>query len=448
MVTLDKLTAVKMYNYVKEAWEDFIKNRENEIKLMSNEQEQLISTRELKWTKETEIAVVVSSEQNEIKKFRAWGLDIEPHRAKMNDPTRDLETEFKKEDHPFRFVIVCAMWITGFDVKSLSTLYLDKPLKSHTLMQTIARANRVNEGKNNGLIVDYIETYKNLLEALAIYAVGGEKGEGTGVDVPVRPLEELVEDLKQSIDTTIKFLYGEVNFKLESIINTEGFDKLAAIQKGVNTVYTTDETKNKFGVMSRDVFKKYKALMPDKAIYLFKDRRDAIDAIYSRIQQNTEEADISYVMKQVQDVVDESIESLNILLEPTEDYGKKVDISSLDFELIEKEFLKFENKNTMVQSLKQKIENKLNQMLINNPLRIDFYEKYKEIIDEYNKGKEAVTIEETFERLLNFVRKLSEEDARASKEDLSEPQLAIFDLLRQGKKLSEKREKQDKKYCF
>jgi len=175
MVTLDKLTAVKMYNYVKEAWEDFIKNRENEIKLMSNEQEQLISTRELKWTKETEIAVVVSSEQNEIKKFRAWGLDIEPHRAKMNDPTRDLETEFKKEDHPFRFVIVCAMWITGFDVKSLSTLYLDKPLKSHTLMQTIARANRVNEGKNNGLIVDYIETYKNLLEALAIYAVGGEK---------------------------------------------------------------------------------------------------------------------------------------------------------------------------------------------------------------------------------------------------------------------------------
>lgn len=405
MVTLDKLTAVKMYNFIMEEWGTYIAQKEKEIEKMGNEQEQLVSYRELEWTKETEIAVVVSSEQNEIKKFTAWGLDIEPHRAKMNDPTRDMETEFKKESHPFRFVIVCAMWITGFDVKSLSTLYLDKPLKSHTLMQTIARANRVNEGKNNGLIVDYIETYKSLLEALAIYAVGGEKGGGSGEggEVPVRPIEELTEDVKQTINITIKFLSEEVNFKLKSIIDGEGLQKLSAIQKGVNAVYTTDETKNKFGVMARDVYKKYKALMPDKSIYQFKDKRDAIDAIYSRIQQNTEEADISAVMRQVQDVVDDSIESLNILLEPTEDYGKKVDISSLDFDLIEKEFLKFESKNSLVQSLKQKIESKLNQMLRNNPLRIDYYEKYKEIIDEYNKGKEAVTIEETFERLLNLV---------------------------------------------
>ncbi len=170
-------------------------------------------------------------------------------------------------------------------------------------MQTIARANRVNEGKNNGLIVDYIETYKSLLEALAIYAVGGDKGETTGGgEVPVRPIEELIEDVKQSINITIKFLSDEVNFKLKSIIDGEGLQKLSAIQKGVNDVYTTDETKNKFGVMARDVYKKYKALMPDKSIYQFKDKRDAIDAIYSRIQQNTEEADISAVMRQVQDV--------------------------------------------------------------------------------------------------------------------------------------------------
>jgi len=440
MVTLDKLTAVKMYNYIKEGWDTYIAEREKEIERMTNEQEQLIQLRELKWTKESEIAVVVSSEQNEIKKFRAWGLDIEPHRAKMNDPTRDLEADFKNNNHPFRFVIVCAMWITGFDVASLSTLYLDKPLKSHTLMQTIARANRVHEGKNNGLIVDYIETYKSLLEALAIYAVGGDKGGSSGdeIETPVKPIEELIEDLKQAIDTTVKFLNEEVNFKLDSIIKSEGLKKLAAIQKGENAVYTTDETKNKFGVMVRDVFKKYKALMPDNAIYQFRDKRDAIDAIYSRIQKNTEEADISAVMSQVQDVVDKSVESLNIILEPTEDYGKKVDISSLDFKLIEKEFLKLENKNTVVQTLKEKIERKMNQMLNNNPLRIDYYERYRLIIEEYNQGKEAVTIEETFEKLINFVRDLSEEDARAKREDLTEPQLAIFDLLRQDKQLSTK----------
>ncbi len=73
----------------------------------------------------------------------------------------------RSEDHPFRVAIVCAMWLTGFDVPSLSTLYLDKPLKAHTLMQAIARANRVNEGKNNGLIVDYCGILKNLRKALA-----------------------------------------------------------------------------------------------------------------------------------------------------------------------------------------------------------------------------------------------------------------------------------------
>ena len=91
--------------------------------------------------------------------------------------------------HPFRIVIVCAMWLTGFDVPSLSTLYLDKPLQAHTLMQAIARANRVKEGKNNGLIVDYCGILKNLRKALATFAghtgggpIGGGEGEGPEVD--------------------------------------------------------------------------------------------------------------------------------------------------------------------------------------------------------------------------------------------------------------------------
>ncbi|MCB9293169.1 MAG: type I restriction endonuclease subunit R [Lewinellaceae bacterium] len=146
-VAIDKVTAVKMYDFITEEWQKYIGETEKNLKRITGDQERLVAERDLKWARETEIAVVVSSEQNEIKKFQNWGMDIEPHRYKMN--TRDLETEFKDEDHPFRFVIVCAMWITGFDVKSLSTMYLDKPLKSHTLMQTIARTNRVHTGKNN-----------------------------------------------------------------------------------------------------------------------------------------------------------------------------------------------------------------------------------------------------------------------------------------------------------
>ncbi|MEJ5303478.1 MAG: HsdR family type I site-specific deoxyribonuclease [Bacteroidales bacterium] len=166
-IAMDKLIAVKMYDLIMEHWKKYIKQLEKEIaKEKYGDQELLVKKRELQWIKETEICVVVSPEQNEIQKFKKWGLDIEPHREKMN--TQDLETRYKDENDPFRLVIVCAMWITGFDVPTLSTLYLDKPLKSHTLMQAIARANRVSEGKNNGLIVDYIETYNALLDALAI----------------------------------------------------------------------------------------------------------------------------------------------------------------------------------------------------------------------------------------------------------------------------------------
>ncbi|MBK9688634.1 MAG: type I restriction endonuclease subunit R [Saprospiraceae bacterium] len=199
-IALDKLTAVKMYDLITWHWEKYVEQLEKEV---SNgkygDQELLEKSRELHWIKETEICVVVSSEQNEIQKFQKWDLDIEPHREKMN--TQDLETRFKNEDDPFRFVIVCAMWITGFDVPTLSTLYLDKPLKSHTLMQAIARANRISEGKNNGLIVDYIETYTALLDALAIYGSGGEDGNGGGgekPEPPVKPKEELIEQLGRS----------------------------------------------------------------------------------------------------------------------------------------------------------------------------------------------------------------------------------------------------------
>ena len=274
------------------------------------DQEVLEKARELEWIKETEIAVVVSGEQNEIQKFRKWDLDIEPHREKMNDPTRDLEVDFKDEEHPFRFVIVCAMWITGFDVPTLSTMYIDKPLKSHTLMQTIARANRISEGKNNGMIVDYIETYTALLDALAIYGSTGTGGSGRGIEPPVKPKEELIRQLEEALENTETFLLDEVSFNLNDLVIAEGLAKIAAMERGMNAVYTNDETKRKFQLLAREVFKKYKAIMPDIVLNNYAPRKNAIDAIYTAIEDNIESADVSEIMKQIQNVVDESIENM------------------------------------------------------------------------------------------------------------------------------------------
>ena len=438
-VAMDKVTAVRMYSYITDAWSAYLEEQQKAINKITDEQEKLKRQRAWEWSKETELGVVVSHEQNEIEKFEAWGLDIEPHRLNMN--TSDLEKDFKNEDHPFRFAIVCAMWITGFDVKSLSTMYIDKPLKSHTLMQTIARANRVHKDKNNGLIVDYIETYKALLEALAIYGDSDSKGGDPGADdAPVKPLEELVEELEEAVKTTEYFLQDECRFSLSKIIDAQDtLHKIKHIQEGYNAICDTDETKAKFGVIARELFKKYKALMPDQSIYKFQAQRDAVNALYTMINAKIEEADITHIIKQVQDVVNKSIETLNLELEKIEGYGQKIDISSLDFKKIEEEFLKVkENQNVAVQSLKNKVSKKLNRLLDQNPLRVDFYERYQEIIDNYNQGKEYRTIKEIFDELVVLLGDLSEESTRAQRESLAEDELTVFDMLARGKKISDK----------
>ena len=173
-VCLNKVTCVRMYNYVQEYWNEEIKSLEEKIKNTVSDQEQMELSRKLRWMQETEMCVVISQEQNEIQTFKKWNLDILPHRIKMEK--RELDKDFKDPDSTFRIVFVCAMWLTGFDVKTLSCLYLDKPLKAHTLMQTIARANRVAAGKSNGLIIDYIGIVGALKKALHDYTTSKNGG--------------------------------------------------------------------------------------------------------------------------------------------------------------------------------------------------------------------------------------------------------------------------------
>jgi len=444
-IALDKLTAVRMYDLITHHWKLTVEQLEKEVsKGKYGDQELLEKSRELQWIKETEICVVVSSEQNEIQKFQKWDLEIEPHREKMN--TQDLETRFKDEDDPFRFVIVCAMWITGFDVPTLSTLYLDKPLKSHTLMQAIARANRISEGKNNGLIVDYIETYTALLDALAIYGSGGDEGGNGGgekPEPPVKPKEELIKQLEEALEATETFLQDEVNFDLQELIKADGLHKLAAMEKAVNAVYTNDETKRKFQVLAREVFKKYKALQPDKVLNQYAPRKNAIDVIYTAIEDNIESADVADIMRKIQNVVDESIE--NMVAEPGHNEEKLIDLSGLDLDLLEQYFLNTKNKNAAVQSLKDKVEKQLKRMVERNPLTVDYYKRYQEIIEEYNRGKDEVVIKETFRKLIELVNSYSEEEADTKREGLTDEQKAIFDILRHGKKLEEKEKNEIKK---
>ncbi len=235
LVCIDKITAVRMHGLLIDHWKRRISELEVEL-AGCDEQDRADRERQLDWMRETLMAVVVSEEQGEVAKFRNWDLDIIPHRKLIKDGFEtedgkrlDVESAFKKEEHPFRVAIVCAMWLTGFDVPNLSTLYLDKPLKAHTLMQAIARANRVHEGKNNGLIVDYCGILKNLRRALATFAgyTGDEDGPPPEID-PVRPDEELLADLEEAIAGVRDFLDSR-GFTLSDVLTKTGFDRNKAI---------------------------------------------------------------------------------------------------------------------------------------------------------------------------------------------------------------------------
>ncbi len=325
LVCIDKVTCVRMFGLIRRYWDERIGELEAEHAKAPGEQEAIYLQRQIDWMRETRAAVVVSEEQGEVEKFRRWDLDIVPHRriakegmelpAEMHAKPRfrnlqrmAVDDAFKEQEHPFRIAVVCAMWLTGFDVPSLSTLYLDKPLKAHTLMQAIARANRVNEGKNNGLVVDYCGVLKHLRKALATFAGTrpGEEGGGKEID-PARPGEELLADLAEAIAMVRSFLH-DGGAPLDNVIRKEGFARNAAIVACKEVANENDETRKRFEVLCREVFKKFKACINARGVNAHRVDRDAIDVIYRRLQQDREQADISDIIRMLHEVVDAAID--------------------------------------------------------------------------------------------------------------------------------------------
>ncbi len=444
LVCIDKITCVQMHNLITKYWSERVRELSVEMVVASDEEERREREQQLVWMKETELAVVISEEQGEVDKFRKHGLNIRPHRRLIkqgielpksmrqkprfqNMQRMALDDAFKEEEHPFRIAIVCAMWMTGFNVPSLANLYLDKPLKAHTLMQAIARANRVNEGKNNGLIVDYCGILRYLRKALATYAGQADRGHGQDIQVdPTRPEEELLAELAEVIELVKQFLENR-DASLVRIIETNGFERIAAILAAKEAANENDEMRKRFEVMCREVFKKFKACINIRAVNDYRSERDAINVVYKSLQKDREQADISDIMRQLHGIVDEAIKLQGTKVEAD---GEVYDISTIDFDRLQQEFSRSPAKRTATQNLRQLVENRLRRLLEQNPLRTDFQQHYENIVAEYNREKDRATIEHTFGLLLKLSEALDEEEERAVREGLDEESLAIFDLLK------------------
>jgi len=321
---------------------------------------------------------------------------------------------------------VCAMWLTGFDVECLSTLYIDKPMKAHTLMQAIARANRVYPGKECGVIVDYNGMLKSLRAALAQYATGDDEEGGEDGEL-VAPIEELVAALLQAIETAEGHL-SALGFDSARLAGATGFTRIQALRDAVDALYTSDEAKRRFEIIARQAFARFKALLMEPSVFRYAERHDNIEAIYRKLEEKRDTADVTDLLKELHKIVNEAIRAQ----QPGDDHaeGLTVDLSRIDFAKLRDEFAnKVARKHAALKDIRDIVEAKLAVMLKNNPLRMDYYKKYQEIVADYNREKDRVTVEETFAKLAQLANSLDAEQKRAVEEGLSDDELALFDLL-------------------
>lgn len=444
VISLDKFTAVRMFDRVERLWKEAIKELTGEVSKAEGDHKAHLKKR-LEWMKRVEMAVVVSDEAEEEKKFTTAGLDIARHRQRMNQIDangHDVEFNFKDPEHPLQLVFVCAMWLTGFDAPTVSTLYLDKPQKDHTLMQTIARANRVTSWKiagvekKNGEIIDYYGVFRNMKKALKDYA------QGPGEEPPVQEKSALLKLLDDAILEGVAYCRS-IGIWIDGLLEAQDvFKKLEDFQRHADTLISKDEWRKGFAIHENTITSLYEACKPEvlgkpvvRKVAVFQYLRGIIEAII-------EQQDLDAVSRKIGELLDASV-----VVDPTHNSkvsegatkpafsiiqrGKQWDLGRIDFDKLKAEFKQAPYRNIAIADLRAFLEKKMEEMLRVNGSRKDFAQRLQAIIDRYNAG--GASNESYFDELVKFTKEMRAEDERHVREGLSEDELELFDLLKKEK---------------
>lgn len=439
VVSVDKFTTVKMYDKVQHYWQIEIQNLVKERNQAKTKEDRDDLTNRINYMRNVEMAVVISDTNADEERFTKQGLDISKHKAKMAEISPeglDLEDRFKTPHDPLSLVFVCAMWLTGFDVKNLSTLYLDKPMKSHTLMQAIARANRVYPGKPCGIIVDYVNVFKYMKQALSDYGSGNDDD-----DYPAKDIESLKTMIDDSVKEGEEFL-SSIGIDLNEMMAEKGtFNKSSAILNAYNTIIATDDGKEKFKVITNTMCNLYEASKPEIFEQHWRNPKFApLKYIHDLFDNSIRDDRVEEAKQRISDVLDGSISSSDV--EENSDIviheGKVIDLSKLDVDDLKKEIKHAPYKAIEINDLKEYLEKALEQMINKNVERVKFSERFKGIVDRYNSGSSEN--EDYYDQLLQLVEDLKKESTRANFEGLTEEELELFDLLIKDKKLTKAEE--------
>jgi type I restriction enzyme, R subunit len=451
VICIDKFTAVRMFDKVQYHLKEEIKDLRKKIIVEKDPELAARYERAILFMSDnlTRMAVVISqegSDKEEEKVFREAGLDIRPHRDLIDRPDEDgrnTEDYFKDPNNTYRIVFVTAMWMTGFDAPSVSTLYLDKPLQNHSLMQAIARANRVIEGKKNGLVVDYFGVFRNLKIALAAYAEGTKgKGAATGNEddeYPAKEFEELLVLLQEVIaeaKTYCKTLGADVDRILD--LGEKGFKEIELFQEYANRILAKDEYRKQLALYVNTIVSLYDSAKPEVYdISLIKKNRDVFQYLRDVVDRNVDQDEaVERAKKKIDVLLDTCILGKGDLgSDNKEEYiienSRQIDLSKLDFALLRREFPEKQHKNIQFADLRELMEIKVKQMMAQNKTRGSFLADFQKIIDDYNSG--SLSIDEAYEELLKQAEAMSEEQQRAARNEMTEAELELFDLLKKDK---------------
>lgn len=441
VVSVDKFTAVRMYDKVQHYWNLEKKQLIEDRNHAATKEERDQINRTIKYMENVEMAVIVSEDADEDKKFAAEGLNIKPHRDKMNQITDgiDIEDRFKNPKDSLQLVFVCAMWLTGFDVPSLSTLYLDKPMKGHTLMQAIARANRVFPGKQSGIVIDYVNVFKYMQQALSDYATGSD-----GSEFPAKDIHYLLDLIDHTIVEGDNLLRA-INVNLDDINTFDTTAKLDALRAALDLIYQNDEQKEKFKVITNTMLNLYDASKPEVFELGWQNPKFAPLKYMNDLMNNTiDDLKLNRAKNRLNSLLDTSVsssqpETFTTAAEPATQFGgiheyKVIDLSKVDVEALRREIHRAEYKAIEIADIREYIQQMLQQMINRNTTRVKFSERFKGIIDRYNAG--GSENEDYYEQLLQLIEDLKAENNRADLEGLSEAELEMFDLLVKGRHLT------------
>lgn len=448
VVSVDRFTAVRMYDLVSAKWQTKIADLNKRLMTMDPQSPEYQKTLKIRdWMRSTDMAVVISLNPGDEERFATEGMNIRPHRAKMSDVNeegQELQDLFRDETNPLRIVFVCSMWLTGFDSPMVSTLYIDKPLAGQNLMQTIARANRrcaildvLGREKRCGQIISYCNIFGSLKKAFATYGDSKnepeENLENESGTKAAMTLDELYTHLKNAIAKCVDWCKS-LGVDLQKIVDRDKtFSQVSLFDQYANILINPVERKAQFIVYDNTINQIYDECLPD--IISRKEEFIMAEVIHylRKVMDNTvSRGNLDSARRRIKELLNQSIVPKGDGNIESREYTIKTfgefDLSKLDIDKLREQFHESENKALEIPDLQDFIANKLDAMLNQNSERRSFADEFQQIINKYNAG--SIETEEAFQQLLGVLQRMTVEQCRAAEEGLTEEELEIFDILR------------------